>query len=178
MKIIALLLFLMFFTTPLNTAAQDACASGGGSSLVLIGLRLNMSPEQVQGVFGKDLKITVKKDDEKIIFQNYIEKPAPASLAGVRALYLRFFNRKLYQAEIFYEDAPGIKTLADFTARLSGNWNLPASSGWREENRKAFLTCGEYTAVADKILNPHVEITDETARTQVEAIRKEQSKKN
>ncbi len=173
MKLI-LLVLLSLFSSPL-VGAQENC--GLESSPPLLGLRLQMSPEQVQSVFGKDLKIKVKKNNEKSIFQNYIEKSAPSSLAGVRALYLRFIDRRLYQIEVFYEEKSEVKTLQDFTDTLSARFNFPRSA-WQPEKGKAIIKCGELTLVADKVLNPHIEITNETARAKVEAIRLEKSKKD
>jgi hypothetical protein len=174
MKIIALILLSLTFILP--GQAQENCPFMTANSPSLLGLKLNMSPEQAQSVFGKDLKIKVKKNTEKRIFQNYIDKKPPASLAGVRALYLRFYNRRLYQIEVFYEERNDIKTLKDFTGSLSAVWNFPAAD-WREEKRKAIINCGEFTIVADKILNPRVELTDEPLRAQVEAEEAEKEKK-
>lgn len=174
MKLTFLLSICLFtFAAAARAAAQETCALE--NSPPLSGLRLGMSPEQAQGVFGKDLKIKFKTKDEKIIFQNYIEKPAPPSLAGVRALYLRFFDRRLYQIEIFYEERSALKTLKDFTDALSASGNFPASA-WQSVKGRAVINCGQFTLVADKVLNPHVELTDETARAGVEAVRKEKSK--
>lgn len=173
MKLICLFLFIFSFFAP--SAAQEICVLS--DSPHLLGLRLNMSPEQAQSVFGKDLKIRVRKNSEKTIFENYIEKPPPASLSGIRALYLRFIDRRLYQIEIFYEETPAIKTLRDFTASLSARLDFPASA-WQEEENKAIVNCGQFTLVAFKTLNPRIELTDETARAKVEAIRQEASQKD
>ncbi len=173
MKLI--LLLLLCGLNVVSAAAQENC--GSESSPSLLGLRLQMSPAQVQSVFGKDLKVKFKTRDEKTVFQNYIGKPPPASLAGVRALYLRFIDQRLYQIEVFYEDRPDVKTLQDFTAVLSARFNTPAVA-WRAEKDKALINCGAVTLVADKILNPRIEITNETDRARVEARRQEKSKKD
>ena len=171
MKINLLFLFLLFFSATL--AAQENC--GLEEPPALFGLRLRMSPEEVQSVFGKDLKINVKNDGERIIFENFIEKKPPRSLSGVRALYLRFIDRRLYQIEIFYEETGAIKTLQDFTGLMSARLNFPVSS-WQEEKGKAIVNCGAYTLAAVKTLNPRIELTDETARAKAEAIREKKSK--
>lgn len=136
-----------------------------------------MSPEDVQSVVGKSLKIKVKNEKQKTIFQNYIKESPPARLAGARAIYLRFFERKLYQIEIFYQEKPNIKTLEDFTASLSAKWNFPASD-WRREEIKSVISCGDFSLVALKILNPKIELTDEDARAKVEAARDKKAKRN
>jgi hypothetical protein len=63
---------------------------------------------------------------------------------------------------------------------LSPKFNFPAAV-WQLEKGKAVINCGAaaaVTLVADKVLNPHIEITDEAARAKVEAIRLEKSKKD
>ena len=134
-----------------------------------------MSPEQARSVFGRDLKIKIKKNGERTFFQNYIKQPAPNSLRGVRALYLRFFDRRLYQIEIFYEPQPNLKTLEDIAAALSSQLNFPAAD-WKIENNRAETVCGETSLVADHILNPRVELTDETVRAKVEVSREKDKK--
>lgn len=173
MKLLGVIILSLFGV--LNCVAQGSC--GLNDSPPLLGLRLNMSPEQAQSAVGKALKIKFKTRDEKIIFQNYIDKPSPSSIAGVRALYLRFVDQKLYQIEVFYEEKAGVKTLQDFTTMLSSNWNYPGLN-WQIAKGKAMINCGSFTVVADKVLNPHIELTDETERVKVEEIRNRKDKKN
>jgi hypothetical protein len=144
------------------------------SNTPLLNLRLGISPEQARSVFGKDLKIKVKKKGQRTFFQNFIEKPAPNSLIGVRAIYLRFFDGRLYQIEIFYENRSNTQTLENFTADFSARTNLPA---WKIENGKAEIICGEFSIVADRVLNPRIELTNEAIRAQVEEIRRKENKK-
>jgi hypothetical protein len=123
-----LLLLLIFFGTVVPSAAQEGnCSLATAPSL--LGLRLQMSPEEVQSVFGKDLKVKVRKNNEKSIFQNYIDEPAPRSLAGVRALYLRFIDRRLYQIEVFYEERADIKRSATLSIHCRQNLIFPLLSG-------------------------------------------------
>lgn len=133
-----------------------------------------MSPEQARSVFGKDLKVKVKKKGQRTFFQNFIKKPAPNSLRGVRAIYLRFFDGELYQIEIFYENRGDWQTLENFTGNFLAQTNLPA---WKIENGKAEIICGELSIVADRVLNPRIELTDETIRARVEEIRHAENKK-
>jgi len=158
LSVLPLVLFLA-----VSSAAQETCALNVENAPALFGLKLAQSPEEVQAVFGRALKIKIKKKGEKIFFQNFIKKPAPSVLAGVRALYLRFLDRRLYQIEIFYEDRPQIETLEDFEANLSETLNLPDAL-WQRVKGKAVINCGELTIVADKLLTPHVELTDEPTR--------------
>src|SRR4028118_1289479 len=109
------LFFFLFFTAATCVAQNiDVCDLKSNEAPDLFNLRLGMSPEEVQTVFRRDLKIKIKKNGNKVFFQNFIEKPAPPVLSGGRALYLRFFDRRLYAVEIFLEDRPEIKTVEDF----------------------------------------------------------------
>lgn len=154
-----LLMTFFIFVFFRDTHAQN-CDLSVQTAPILLKLKTQMSPEQVQAVFGKDLKIKIKKNGERIFFQNYIKKPAPESLKNVRAIYLRFFDRKLYQAEIFYEPRPDFPTLEAVTNRLAEQLNFSAEN-WKIENRYAEISCGENSLRADNILNPHIELTDE-----------------
>jgi hypothetical protein len=171
MKPVFLLLLFLFLTAA--GAAQEVCVMDSKTAPVLLNLKLQMSPEQVQSVLGSDLKIKIKGNGERTFFQNFIEKKAP-NLPAVRALYLRFFDRKLYQIEIFYENRNDWQTLADFTAHVSENLNLPASS-WQTAKGRSEIKCAAISLVADNVLNPRIEITDETIRAQVEAIRQKKN---
>ncbi len=151
-------------------AAQENCDLSNTS---LLGLRLGMLPEQARSVFGKDLKVKVKKKGQRTFFQNFIKKPAPNSLNGVRAIYLRFFDGRLYQIEIFYENRSDWQTLENFTGDFSAKANLPA---WKIENGKAEIICGGFSIVADRILNPRIELTDETIRAQIDESREKDKK--
>jgi len=159
---------ILFFTV--GGAAQIDC--GLTKAPGLFGLQLGMSPEQAQAIVGREVKIKIKKKGERIFFQNFIEKMPPNSLRGVRALYLRFFDGKLYQIEIFYEGKSERKTLEDFTAALSSESGFTAAA-WSNVKGRAVIDCAEFTVVADNVLNPRVEMTDENIRKTVEAIRRE-----
>lgn len=153
-------------------AAQENC--GLPDVPTPLGLRLGISPEQARSVFGKDLKVKVKKKGQRTFFQNFIKKPAPNSLSGVRAIYLRFYDGRLYQIEIFYENRSNPQTLENFIGDFSAKTNLPA---WKIENGKAEIICGEFSIVADRVLNPRIELTNQTIRVQVEEIRERENKK-
>lgn len=167
-------LILLFLCLSAGCAAQNVCVIDSKTALILLNLKLQMSPEQVQSVLGRDLKIKIKGNGERTFFQNFIEKKAPPGLPGVRALYLRFFDRKLYQIEIFYENRNAWRTLEDFTAHVSENLNLPASS-WQTAKGKSEIKCAAISLVADNVLNPRIEMTDETIRAQIEAIRRKKN---
>lgn len=171
MKSAVLFLCLLIFSMP--CAARETCDLRAAP--ILLGLKLEMSPDAVQNVFGRDLKIKVKKKGQRTFFQNYIKKPAAGSLLGVRAIYLRFFNARLYQIEIFYENRQDLKTLENITAALAAQLNFPASD-WQIKNNRAANECGEISLVADAVLNPHIEITNETIRTAVEESRQKDRK--
>lgn len=156
--------------------AQQPCELSSKSAPLLLNLKIGMSPEQAQTIFGKDLKIKIKKNGERTIFQNYVKNSAPNSLNGVRALYLRFFDKKLYQAEIFYEPRTDLKTMEEVINSLSLQLNLPASN-WQTANGQAELRCGEISLTVNNVLNPRIELTDEAARERVLERREKKSKR-
>ncbi len=134
-----------------------------------------MSPDEARSVFGKDLKIKIRKNGERTFFQNFIKKPAPNSLRGVRALYLRFFDRRLYQIEIFYEPQQDLRTLENIAGALSSQLNFLISD-WKIINNRAAINCGEISLAADNILNPRIELTNETIRAIVKESREKDKK--
>lgn len=168
MKTVILILLFLFCSIP--CAAQENCDLSNTS---LLNLRLGISPEQARSVFGKDLKVKVKKKGQRTFFQNFIKKPAPNTLSGVRAIYLRFFDGRLYQIEIFYENRSDWQTLENFIGNFFVKTNLPA---WKIENGKAKINCAEFSIVADRVLNPRIELTNETIRAQIDESREKDKK--
>lgn len=137
-------------------------------------LKLGMTDEQVRDQLGKELKFKPKKkNQERTFFQNFITKPPPAILPGVRAIYLRFLNRKIYQIEIFYENRPEWPTLTEFIRSLTANQNF-SNAAWIVGADNARVECVDFTLSADKVLNPRIELTDEAASTKALAARKKQ----
>jgi hypothetical protein len=162
--------FLLILFFAFSAAAQDSkCILTNAPRLH--GLTLGMSAAEVNGVFGKNLKIKVKTSGDRTFFQNYIGKSAPAALADVRALYLRFLDGRLYQIEIFYEERAAVPTLEAFAAGLSAQMNFPPAANWQFVKNKAVIDCGAFTVVAEKLLNPRVELTDTAKLGEAEARR-------
>ena len=60
--------------------------------------------------------------------------------------------------------------LEDVTNALSSQLNFPASD-WKIKNNRAETICGETSLVADNILNPRIELTNETIRAKVKELR-------
>lgn len=173
-KLAAAILFSLVIVVTCS-AAQEICELDAKTAPLLLNLRVGMSPDEARNVFGKDLKIKIKKNGERTFFQNYIKKPAPVSLSGVRALYLRFFDRRLYQIEIFYEPRQDLRTLEAISDALSSQLNFPIS-GWQTKDNRAEIICGETSLVADNVLNPRIELTDETVRAAIEELREKTEK--
>lgn len=165
---IALLFLLMFFA---SARAQETCPQFTDTSEVLLNLRLGMTAQEVRNSFGGKLGIKTNKKGDYRFFQNYIKKNPPNNLGGVRAMYLRFFEQKLYQAEIFYEENKYPADIKNFSEIVSNQLNLPVAD-WKIAHRQAVFTCGENTLEIDYQLNPRVELTDETIRKQVDEINK------
>ena len=170
---ITFLIFLLSFLAISSAAQESKCSLELSNAPTLLGLRLEMSPDEVRGVFGGKLKIKVKK--EGTFFQNYIEKKPPPSLPNVRALYLRFFDRKLYQIEIFYELQNKRQTLEEFITEFSARLNLPTDL-WTKKHGTAEINCAAFSLTADNVLNPRIELTDKPIRTRFEDSQKKNKK--
>lgn len=160
----AFLIIIFFFSSA--SAQPPDCRFTVADAPNFLGLRLGMSPKEAKSVFGGKLKIKVKR--EGTFFQNYIDKEPPSFLPNVRALYLRFFDAKLYQIEIFYKPQPTKQTLTEFISRLDTRLNLPPDL-WVNEYGQAALNCDGFSLVADNVLNPRVELTDEILRARFQA---------
>ncbi|MCY7374438.1 MAG: hypothetical protein LH472_00490 [Pyrinomonadaceae bacterium] len=169
-----LILFSLVFAAA--GTAQTNCDFTRKTAPLLFNLQIGKSPEQVQSVFGRNLKIKIKKNGERTFFQNYIKKPAPESVRGVRALYLRFFDRRLYQIEIFYEPRFDLKTLGEVVNALASPLNFSVAD-WQIKNNRAETKCGEISLVADYVLNPRIELTDETIRAAIGEARAKDKKR-
>lgn len=169
-KSIFVVLFLFIFAVAIS--AQETCDIESKTAPLLLNLKVGISADQAQDVFGKTLKIKVKNKGERTFFQNYIKKPAPAELFGVRALYLRFFDGKLYQIEVFYERRENFNSLEETINALSMQFDFPVSD-WKIEYDHAEILCGDVSLIADYVLNPRIQLTGETIRARVEEARKE-----
>jgi hypothetical protein len=150
---------------------QENCDLTSRPAALLLNLKIGMSPEDAQNIFGKDLKIKVKKNGERTIFQNYIKTPAANSLKGIRAIFLRFYKKRLYQLEIFYEPRTDLETTEEISAALASQLNFPAAQ-WQIKNKRAEIRCSNLWLLADNVLNPRIQITDETVLAKIEESRK------
>lgn len=169
-------LFVLPLIFLLPCSAQETCQVELKDAPPFFNLRLGMTAAEAQNAVGKKLKVKVKKKGERTFFQNFIKKPPPNTLNGVRALYLRFFNGTLYQIEIFYEEKTDWKTVAASSEFLSANMNLAQSI---QENtiKRIKSKCVGFSLVADNVLNPRIELTDELIRAQVLELRQREEEK-
>ena len=158
-----------------STPAQQPCSRSLGEAPALVGFRLGMSIEQTQTALGSRFKIPKKKTGEGSLFQNFSGEQPPANLSGVHALFLRFFDFKLFQIEIFYEESAKPNKLVEFTEALSTDFAMPPAA-WTIEKGRAVLDCGDFTVTADTLLNPHVELTDDAAYNAFKAKREGEKK--
>lgn len=163
------LLFLLTFTFSVH--AQENCTQFTNTSAILLNLQLGMTSQEVSSKLGKNLGINTKKDKDYRFFQNYINKKTPQNLSGVRTIYLRFFEKKLYQIEIFYDENKYPTDIKNFSEIVSAQLNLPVAD-WKIAHRQAVFNCGETSLEIDYQLNPRVELTNETIVKQVAEINK------
>lgn len=154
----------------LSASAQANC-SLTLSSNVFLNLQPGMKVVEVNQRLGRSVQIKIKNNDDYRFFQNYIDRQPPPNLSGVRALYLRFFEKKLYQIEIFYEENKFPSDLKSFIETISNQLTLPVS-GWKITHRQAVLKCGENSLKIDYQLNPRIELTQDTVLQKVAQINK------
>jgi len=162
----SLVLVLLLVSSATFVSARPSCTPIEQTSEILFNLRLGNSVPEVSQILGKGLKIKTKSDGDYRFFQNYIGKKPPANLTGVRAFYLRFFEKKLYQIEFFYEETKYPTEINDFAQIISNQLNLPFSE-WTFAHRQAVRKCGEISFKADYQLNPRIELTNEAIREKV-----------
>jgi len=160
MLVKASLLIVSLLTLTGLAKSQEACQKTLAESPSISGLKLGMSFQDLQATIGSSIKIKPTKSGEGTIFENFFDHSAPSSLAGVRALYVRFFNNRTYQIEVFYEEKAGITKIEDLTAHMSQEFDLPPMA-WTAKNGIATMKCGGFSLSADKVLNPHIELTDD-----------------
>jgi hypothetical protein len=153
------------FTFVFAARARETCVWIERNAPVALNLQLGMTTAEANAVLRGDLKIKLKPKGDYRFFQNYIDKNPPARFRGVRALYLRFFEQKLYQIEVFYE-AEFSPALENFAGIAAGQFGFSAAE-WTYENGRASVRCGEKTIAADYVLNPRIELTDEAVLDKV-----------
>lgn len=139
--------------------AQDVCDLNLQTAPSLFNLRLGMTQQDVRVSFGKQIKFKPKKNGTRTFFENFIKKPSPPILPNVRALYLRFFQNRLYQIEIFFEETDKQQTLDEFKTETAARLNLP--NIWQTVRGKNQIQCSGFKVAALKTLNPKIELTDD-----------------
>ncbi len=173
MKCFALTVFLLILTA--SIAAQEKCDLQNAPAL--LDLNLRMTTEQARNRNGRKLKIKNEGDGEYIFFQNYIDKSAKGNLRGLKAVYLRFFENRLYQIELFYKDDYKWRDLSEFIGDYSRQNNFPPDF-WEIEFGYAKAECENFSLKADYILNPHIQLTDDEIFREVQAKREAEENEN
>ncbi len=168
MKKTFILILITFFA--FSVSAQEKCELPINAAPPLFNLKLGMNGNQAKQAVSGKLKIKNKK--EGTFFQNFIKKSPPNNLNGIRAIYLRFFDSKLYQIEIFYEKQNESLTLDEFVRDFSARENLPFDF-WKIEYGIAELKCDGFSIIADNFLNLRIELTDEILRAEFEKSQKD-----
>ena len=169
MQKLFLLAIILLFTTCID--AQQKCELKMEQSPTIKGLKLGMSPQDATTLLG--MKVKAKLEGQYSFFKNYIKKKAKGKLVGIRAMYLRFYNGKLYQIEVFYEKDFRWQTLETFIDDYSNTNNFQRGF-WQTEYGYSKATCNGFSLDADYILNPHIQITkDATAKIVEEELAKE-----
>jgi hypothetical protein len=169
MRVILSILFILLISS--FTLAQEECKLTLAEAPTLLNLKLGMSVQDVNSVIGRDLKVKVKPEGERTFFKNYIKKRAKGALDGVRAIFLSFFDGRLYQIELFYQDDYEWPDLGSLLQDYSKAQSFPESF-WKVKNGYANAQCEGFSLVADRVLTPHIQLTDDAVMEVVEALRK------
>lgn len=166
---ILLILSILFLFSPAK--AQEKCGLTVAESPALLNLKLGMSVSEVNSALGGGLKVKVKTEGERTYFKNWIKKPAKGSLAGLRAVFFSFFDGRLYQIELFYQDDYRWRDLESLLRDYSAENSFPYEH-WRLKNGYAKAQCEGFSLDADRVLGAHIQITDDAVMERVEAERK------
>jgi len=151
--------------------AQEKCELTIGDSPRLLNLKLGMNLAETNAALGGDLRVKVKPNGQRSFMRNYRKKTPKGSLRGIRALFLRFFDERLYQIEIFYNKEDRPMDLTAFANNYSAKSSFPANL-WKIKYGYATAKCVGFTLRADTILNPHIELTDENGLEKIAAAAK------
>lgn len=137
----------------------------------MLNLRLGMTVPEVNAVIGRDLKVKIKPDGERSFFKNWIKKETKGTLTGMRAIYLRFFNGRLYQIELFYKEDHRWTDLESMLSDYASDTGF-GSEYWEVKNGYANAQCGGFSLEADRVLGAHFQLTDNAVLAAVEESRK------
>ncbi len=157
-----------------NLFAQQKCELNLHEAPPLQNLNLGMSPIEARNVLG--IKVKAKKEGQSTYFQNYIKKKAKGNLTGIRAIYLRFYDAKLYQIEFFYDHNYRWQNLENLLDDYSIKNNFPREF-WQTEYGYSEANCNGFSLDADYILNPHIQLTNDAVAELVEEERAEKENK-
>jgi hypothetical protein len=151
--------------------AQESCKLTVPQAPSMLNLKLGMSVPEVNSVIGRDLKVKVKSEGERTFFNNYIKKRAKGSLEGIRAIYLSFYDGRLYQIELFYQDDYRWPDLGSLLRDYSADQSFPEMF-WNVKNGYGKAQCDGFSLDADRVLTPHIQLTDDAVMKRVEESRK------
>jgi hypothetical protein len=164
MKTFLITISILIFALTIN--AQEKCELNLSQSPTLQKLKLGMTPSEASNVLG--IKVKVKPEGQRSFFRNYIKKKAKGNLTGIRALFVRFYDGKIYQIEIFYEKDYRWQTLESMIDDYSASNNFPKEF-WLNEYGYAKANCKGFSIDADYILNPHIQISEDAIAELVES---------
>ncbi|NNE99361.1 MAG: hypothetical protein HKN25_10120 [Pyrinomonadaceae bacterium] len=160
MRILILFVSLALFTA--IAAAQEKCKLNLNEAPKLHNVRLGMSAEEATRAFQNRIKVKAKSDGQSSFFKNFIKKRAKGNLAGIRAIFLRFYRGRIYQIELFYEEDHRWRDLESLLDDYSIQNNFPREF-WQTKFEYASAKCMGFSLKADYKLNPHIQLTDDVA---------------
>ena len=153
----------------MQLSAQAKCELVLGEAPTLQHLKLGMTETETRRAIG--LKVKAGETGQSTFFKNYIKSKAKRNLTGVRALYLRFYNERLYQIEFFYEPDYRWQNLENLLDDYSAKNNFPREF-WESKYGYASADCAGFSLKANYQLNPHIQLTDKRIAEIVKSERK------
>jgi hypothetical protein len=153
MKNLSMLIIFLLFTSSTNGQELKPCKLGLANAPVVRGVKLGMTPLQVEKTLG--LKIILKDykpypTDEilvgvkKYYFLKELNKKISTQLQGINLFELTFYNNTLYNIFIIYEKSKvDWKDSKEFALYLSDKFDLPKNA-WLTDGR---LLCNEFDLI-------------------------------
>ncbi len=163
------LLTILILLAAVQISAQAKCELALSEAPKLQNLMLGMTEIETRRALR--LGVKAKETGQSTFFKNYIKSREKRNLTGVRALYLRFYNGRLYQIEFFYEQDYRWRNLEDLLDDYSARNDFPRGL-WESKFGLASVDCEGFSLKANYKLNPHIQLTEKQVAEIVKSERK------
>ena len=144
------------------------CKATLGEKPTIEGLRLGMSASQVNEVIRGVGKVKIKKDGHYSFFKTKLKNKKRGRFVGLRSIFLRFYDKQLYQIEFFFHENRYSNEVGQFVSKFSKENAFPADI-FTIEHGYAVAQCVGFSLRADTKLNPHITMTEDAVAEKVAA---------